>query len=151
MNLKNLIISITHIKSVTDFVVGFVTASVAAIFAYFKLLVLDNSSAFEAITWVVIIDFIVGVSLAIKNGKFETQKALKIAYYFGVYFALLGMVLKVEQGFPSAFWLSEAVMMPVLVFQVVSILKNLHLLGVINNTLLAEMLEKIDRHKNGNA
>lgn len=148
MAFKELILSITHIRSVSDFIIGFCAAFLAATFGYFKILVIDNSSAFEAITWVIVIDFVVGVTLAVKNSKFETQKALKIVYYFTTYFVLLAMVLKVEQGFPSAFWLSEAVMMPVLVFQVVSILKNLQLLGVINNALLVEILSKIDKHKN---
>ena len=151
MKVKEIILSITHVRSLADLVMGFVVASIAAIFGYFKVIILDNSNLFEAITWVVLIDFVVGVSLAIKNDNFQTEKALKLAYYFGVYFVLCAMVLKVEEGFPSAFWLSEAVIMPILVFQVVSILKNLSLIGLLNNTLLNEMLNKIDKHKDGNA
>ena len=151
MKIKEIILSISHVRSLADLVIGFIVASVAAIFGYFKVIILDHSNLFEAITWVVLIDFFVGVSLAIKNDNFKTEKALKLTYYFGVYFVLCAMVLKVEEGFPSAFWLSEAVIMPILVFQVVSILKNLSLIGLLNNTLLNEMLNKIDKHKDGNA
>lgn len=148
--IKEIITGIVHIRSATDFILGAVVAATAATAAYFRLLVLGNPAAFEAITWVVAIDFIVGVLVALKKDKFETQKALKVVYYFTAYFALLGLVLKVEEGFASAFWLSEAVIMPILVFQVVSILKNLSILGIINNTLLNTILDKVDQHKDKN-
>lgn len=147
---KEIISGIIHVRSFTDFILGAIVAAIAATAGYFKLLVLGNPNAFEAITWVVVIDFICGILVALKNDKFETQKALKVVYYFTAYFALLGLVLKVEEGFPSAFWLSEAVIMPILVFQVVSVLKNLSILGIINNTLLNTILEKVDQHKDKN-
>lgn len=151
MKLKEIIVSITHMKSFSDLFTGIIVSLISAAFGYFKLILLDHTNLFEAITWVVLIDFIVGVSLAIKNEDFQTRKAMKIIYYFTTYFVLAAMVLKVEEGFASAFWLSEAVIMPILVFQVVSILKNLSLLGVINNSLLKDILSKIDKHKDGNA
>lgn len=148
--IKEIITGIIHVRNITDFVLGAVVAALSATAAYFKLLVLGNPNAFEAITWVVVIDFVCGILVALKNDKFETQKALKVVYYFTAYFALLGLVLKVEEGFPSAFWLSEAIIMPILVFQIISVLKNLTILGIINNTLLNNILEKVDKHKDIN-
>lgn len=150
MKIKEAIISLTHIRSFSDLFFGLMVSGLSAAFGYFKLILLDNTNLFEAITWVVLIDFFVGVILAFKRDNFQTRKAMKIIYYFATYFVLCAMVLKVEEGFPSAFWLSEAIIMPILVFQVVSILKNLSLIGVLNNTLLKEILTKIDKHKDGN-
>lgn len=142
-----MIISLLHLQSATHFLINALAAFVAGFLAYFKLLVFENAAAFEAITWVVSIDFIVGIVLAFKRGNFETQKALKVLYYFGVYFGLTAMVIKVEQGFPSAFWLSEALLMPLLVGQIVSIAKNLTLLKLITNPTLVKILSNIDKHK----
>jgi phage-related holin len=63
---------------------------------------------------------------------------------------ILATVLSIEKGYPSAFWLSEAIIMPILVFQVISILKNAGLLGILPKGLLTEMLEKIDKYKTDN-
>lgn len=147
MKLKELIVSILHLKSIYSFLINASVALIAGVLAYLKLLILENTAAFEAITWVVGVDFAVGVILALKRGEFETQKALKVLYYFGVYFTLTGMVIKVEEGFPSAFWLSEALLMPLLVGQIVSIAKNLTLLKLITNPTLVKILANIDKHK----
>lgn len=148
MKLKELITSIIHLKTFGEFILSILIAAIGGVAGYFKLIYFDNIAMFEAITWVVSIDFIAGVSVAFKFHKFETQKALKVVYYLATYWILLAMVLQVEKGFPSAFWLSEAIIMPILVFQVISILKNLGLLGIIQNPLLTQILEKIDQHKN---
>lgn len=147
MRIKSILISIAHLKSFGAFAFNTLVALLAAVLAYFKVLVLENEAAFEAITWVVTIDCLVGVSLALKNGNFETQKFLKVLYYFATYFALTAMVIKVEEGFPSAFWLSEALLMPLLVGQIVSIAKNLTLLKIITNPTLVKILANIDKHK----
>lgn len=147
MRTKELILSIAHFKSIWAVALNSLVAIMAAVLAYFKLLILENQAAFEAITWVVTIDCIVGVTLALKNRNFETQKFLKVLYYFATYFALTAMVIKVEQGFPSAFWLSEALLMPLLVGQIVSIAKNLTLLKIITNPTLVKILANIDKHK----
>jgi phage-related holin len=60
---------------------------------------------------------------------------------------LLGTVLVIERGFPFASFLSEAVILPILVFQLISIIKNLNRLGFINGELADKILSKIDNHK----
>jgi phage-related holin len=147
MKLKELLISIMHLKTLGDFIMAALVAIIGGIFGYFKVIYFDNVEMFEAIAWVVVIDFLAGVSVAFKSDKFQTKKALKLVYYLATYWTLLAMVLQVEKGFPSAFWLSEAIIMPILVFQVISVLKNLNLLGIIQNPLLTEILTKIDKHK----
>ena len=88
-----------------------------------------------------------GYWIAFKNKKFETQKALKIVYYLITYWSMLFAVLSIEKGFSSAFWLTEAIIMPILVFQIISMIKNFMLLGVINNSLAKQMFKNIDRYK----
>lgn len=145
--LKDMITSISHLKSLKDFFLNLIITLLSFLFAYGKVLILDNINLFIAIGVVVIIDWIFGVMIAIKNKKFETQKALKIVYYLITYWSMLFAVLSIEKGFPSAFWLTEAIIMPILVFQIISMIKNLMLLGVINNSLAKQMFKNIDRYK----
>lgn len=145
--IKDMITSITHLKSLKDFFLNLIITLLSFLFAYGKVLILDNINLFIAIGVVVIIDWIFGVMIAIKNKKFETQKALKIVYYLITYWSMLFAVLSIEKGFSSAFWLTEAIIMPILVFQIISMIKNLMLLGVINNSLAKQMFKNIDRYK----
>lgn len=147
MKIKDLILSIINIKSGFDFFINILVAFIGAILAYFHVLYLDNKDLFAAITLVVIGDWLSGVTLAIYKGKFETWKSLKIVYYLTAYSFTLAMVLSIEKGYPAAFWLSEAVIMPILVFQTISFLKNLSLLGLLPKSLLTDILDKIDKYK----
>jgi len=79
---------------------------------------------------------------------FQTNKALKLVWYLGGYYSIAFMVLFVEKAHPSAFCLSETVIMPILVFQIISISKNASLLGLIPIPVVNEILSKIDKHKN---
>jgi phage-related holin len=153
--MKNLIyniLSIIHFRSAREGFFNLIITAFSFISAYYGKIVLDNIDLFMAIASVVIIDWLAGTALALKKGTWETQKALKIIYYLAAYWLILAMVLSVEKGFASAFWLSEAIIMPIMVFQTISILKNCSLVGLIPKGLLLEILEKIDgyKHKNTN-
>jgi phage-related holin len=53
----------------------------------------------------------------------------------------------VEIGFPGTSWLSETIIMPFIIFQLVSALKNASSAGFIKYSVLNTILEKIDKHK----
>lgn len=146
-NIMDIIGSITHVRTIKEFTFNSIITFIAFIFGYFKIIFLDNQNLFIAIATVVIIDWLFGITIAIKNKKFETQKALKILYYLVTYWLMLVAVLSTEKAFPSAFWLSEAIVMPILTFQVISMIKNMILLGVINNSLAKEIFKNIDKYK----
>jgi hypothetical protein len=55
--------------------------------------------------------------------------------------------LSVEKGIEGTFWLSETIMIPFLIFQLISALKNASMAGYIDSSLLNEILDKIDKHK----
>lgn len=139
--------SIAHVRSVKEFIVNAIITAIAFVFGYFKIICLDNQNLFIAIAVVVIIDWLFGVALSFKNKVFETQKALKIIYYLGAYWLILFAVLSIEKGYPSAFWLSEAIIMPILTFQIISMVKNLILLNLITNSVAKEIFKNIDKYK----
>ncbi|WP_271407420.1 phage holin family protein [Tenacibaculum soleae] len=102
---------------------------------------------FLAIFCVVILDASLAMMKAYKTGSFETNKSFKAVIMLVLFWALLATVLVIEKGFPFASFLSEAVIVPILLFQIISIIKNLSLLGYINNDLAKRILSNIDNHK----
>jgi phage-related holin len=59
----------------------------------------------------------------------------------------LSVILLVENGFAGTAWLSETVIIPFIVFQMISALKNASMIGWIPSSLLNQILDKIDLHK----
>ena len=101
--------------------VGFISAMLG----YMEVIIFENIDMFRAISFVVFIDFIFGVAKAIKFGRFSVNRAMKVVYYL----------------------VSEAVFLPIIIFQLISALKNASLIGAIPQGLLLKILESIDKHK----
>jgi phage-related holin len=114
---------------------------------YFLKLTADNFEQFLAIVSVVSLDGFFGVWAGTKKEGFQTRKALKVIKTLVGWVVILSVVLLVEKGFDGTFWLSETVCAPFIIFQLISALKNAHTVGVIDNSVLSQVLEKIDRHK----
>ena len=53
----------------------------------------------------------------------------------------------VEKGFSGTYWLSEVIITPFLIFQIISALKNASMAGFIKAKLLNQILDKFDNHK----
>lgn len=102
---------------------------------------------FLAIFFVVLLDTTFGILKAFKLRNFETKKTFKSVFMLVGFWGLLATVLIIEKGFPFASFLSEAIILPIILFQLISTLKNMQLLGLLNNTTLTKILENIDRHK----
>jgi phage-related holin len=124
-----------------------VSLSIGAMMAELIQDLLINKFQFIAILAVVIVDSFFGIAKALYQDNFETRKAFKAIFMLVAFWVLLATVLLIEKGFPFASFLSEAILLPILVFQLISILKNMQLLGLINNTLANEILKRIDNHK----
>jgi phage-related holin len=102
---------------------------------------------FIAILFVVVLDALLAMGRAYKLGHFETNKAFIGVIKLVLFWALLATVLVIEKGFPLASFLSEAILMPIIIIQIVSIVKNMGLLGYISGPLVENILKNIDKHK----
>jgi phage-related holin len=137
-----------HFLNETKPVLLLTFAAIGGLFSEVVEYFIANQFQFLAIAIVVIGDAVIGMTKAIINNDFQITKALKSVYVFVAFTALLAVCLVIEKGFPYANWISEAVMLPIIVFLLVSILKSLNQLGLINTGLLNSILEKVDKHKN---
>jgi len=121
--------------------------SIAFICSYFMELTASNLEQYLAVSAVVFADGFFGIIAGIKREGFKTYKALKILKSLFFWIVMLTVLLTIEKGFPGTSWLSETLITPFLVFQLISVLKNANMSGFIKNELLTQLLQKIDKHK----
>lgn len=131
----------------TSFFLYSTTTVLAFLGTYFFNLGADNVEQYLALVAVVFIDGFFGVWAGTKKEGFQTRKALKVLKTLFSWVLILTGVLMIEKGFDGTFWLSETFCAPFIIFQLISALKNAHTVGVIDNSVLSNILQKIDQHK----
>ena len=130
-----------------DGVWKFIVTAFSLIFSYVYQLALPHASIFFTIIGICFFDWGLGMALAFKRGKWESRRAVKVFVYILVYSFLLLILAQIEQAFVTAVWVVEGIMLPIILIQLVSVLKNLNKLGLISNELLNSFLAKIDKNK----
>jgi len=123
------------------------TTICAFIGSYFMDLTADNIEQFMALVAIIFADGFFGVWAGIKTEGFQTRKAVKVLQTLVVWVIMLTAILMIEKGFDGTSWLSETIMAPFIVFQLMSALKNAERAGLIKNELLTIILNKFDKHK----
>ena len=96
--------------------------------SYFLQLTMENVEQYLAVAAILLLDGFFGVIAGTKREGFKTYKALR-------------------KGFIGTGWLSETIIAPFIIFQLISALKNASMAGFIKNELLNIILDKIDKHK----
>jgi phage-related holin len=123
------------------------TGAAAFICSYFFNLTLDNAEQYLGLIAVMFLDGFFGILAGMKREGFQTCKALKVLRTTATWIVILTVLLMVEKGFKGTAWLSETILMPFLIFQLISALKNASMVGLIKSELLNTILDKIDNHK----
>ena len=114
---------------------------------YLLNLSMANMEQYLAVVAVLWLDGIFGIWAGIKREGFKTYKALKITRSTFVWLAILTVILMVEKGFTGTAWLSEVVIVPFMILQLISALKNASMAGLIKVEELNKILDRIDKHK----
>ena len=131
----------------TSFLLYSTTTILAFLGTYFLKLGADNIEQYLAIVAVIFIAGFFGVWAGTKKIGFQTRKAVRVLQTLFAWVIILTVILMIEKGFDGTFWLSETFCAPFIIFQLISALKNAHTVGVINNSVLSQILQKIDQHK----
>ena len=124
-----------------------VTSFCTYLCTYFLNLSMDNMEQYLAVAAVLWLDGIFGIWAGIKREGFKTYKALKITKNTFVWLAILTVILMVEKGFSGTGWLSEVIIVPFMILQLISALKNASMAGLIKIEELNKILDRIDKHK----
>jgi phage-related holin len=123
------------------------TAGITFLCSYFYNITMTNSNQYLAIVGVMFLDGVFGMIAGCKREGFQTRKAIKVLKNTVAWLVILTVILMVEQGFAGTAWLSEVIVVPFMVFQLISALKNASMAGFIQMSLLNQILDKIDKHK----
>jgi len=115
--------------------------------SYFLELTIGNAEQYLALIAVVFIDGFFGILAGIKREGFQTRKAVRVLQRAVGWVVFLTVLLMVEKGFAGTAWLSETVIIPFIVLQIISALKNASMAGFIKMEELNKILDRIDNHK----
>ena len=115
--------------------------------SYFMDLTMGNIEQYLALVAVVFIDGFFGIVAGVKREGFQTRKAVKVLQRAVMWVAFLTVILMVEKGFQGTSWLSETIIVPFIVLQLISALKNASMSGFIKMEELNKILDRLDNHK----
>ena len=115
--------------------------------SYFLEITIQNAEQYLAITTLVFADGFFGIIGGIKREGFKTYKAIKILKTLVFWVLILTLILVIEKSIPGAIWLSETMLMPLVIFQLISVIKNASMAGFIKAEVLNKILDRIDKHK----
>jgi phage-related holin len=124
-----------------------VSTMITFICTYFFNMAISNSDQYLALVAVVMTDGFFGVIAGTKREGFQTCKAIKVLRTLATWVMILTVVLMFEKGFAGTGWLSETILVPFVIFQLMSTLKNASLAGFIKLEVLNNILDKFDNHK----
>lgn len=115
--------------------------------SYFLELTMGNFEQYLALIAIVFVDGFFGIIAGVKREGFKTFKAVKVLQRAITWTVLLTVILMVEKGFTGTGWLSETIIVPFILLQLISALKNASMLGYIQMADLNKILDQIDPHK----
>ena len=124
-----------------------ITTSLSFGCSYFLELTMGNFEQYLALIAVVFVDGFFGIVAGIKREGFKTFKAVKVLQRAITWVVLLTVILMVEKGFAGTSWLSETIIVPFILLQLISALKNASMSGYIKMGDLNKILDRIDPHK----
>jgi phage-related holin len=131
----------------TQTILALTSMSIGFICSYFMELTMQNAEQYLAITTLVFADGFFGVVAGVKREGFKTYKAIKILRTLIFWVIMLTLILVIEKSIPGAGWLSETMLMPLVIFQLISTVKNASMAGFIKGEILNQILDNIDKHK----
>jgi len=108
---------------------------------------MGNFEQYLALIAVVFVDGFFGIVAGIKREGFQTRKAVRVLQRAIGWMIFLTVILMVEKGFAGTAWLSETIIIPFIVLQLISALKNASMAGFIKAEELNKLLDRIDNHK----
>jgi len=134
-------------KSKSLLLIATFSTSMSFICSYFFDLYMGNIEQYMALVGVLWIDGIFGIIAGTKREGFQTRKAVHAIKRVIGWIMFLTVILMIEKGFQGTAWLSETIMVPFLVLQIISALKNASMAGFIKIEELNKILDRIDNHK----
>ena len=116
--------------------------------SYFTDLAATNAELYMSVVVVIIVDGFFGLIAGVKREGFKTAKAVKILKTMFSWLFILTTVLSIELGVGGIDWLSDTLIFPFVIIQLISAVKNAAVAGYIKTGWIRKILDGIDDHKN---
>jgi phage-related holin len=123
------------------------TFSIGAITGFIKDWIIDPPEVYIAIVVLVVCDWVSGVVIAVDKGDFRTDRALTILWRLFAHIALFYFATVFSKNVNVLFWMNEAMVAPIVIANLLSLMKNLTLLGVIKGDVILAFYKNIDKYK----
>jgi len=134
-------------KSSLSLILSSISVTIGFVCSYFMEITMQNAEQYLAITALIFADGFFGVIAGVKREGFKTYKAVKILKNLLFWIIFLTVILGIEANFSGTFWLSETIITPLIIFQLISALKNASMAGFVKIDELNKILDKTDKHK----
>lgn len=148
VEIQEVVCSMFSVNLKAPLLVWFGGFSIGSISGFVENWIVSPAVSFYALIILIFADHASGVFLAWKRNKFQTRKFLRIFWTLLSHVALLYFSMQLSKGAKSLFWLNEAVFVPLVLVNLLSLVKNLSLLGFIKKNFASLLYKKIDVHKN---
>jgi toxin secretion/phage lysis holin len=127
-----------------------IKASIAAICGFIMYSVGYDSNILTILAYLVVIDWIMGISIAIKRGKFTSWRLIRTGYKIVFYLLLVVAAHQVQLNYFIPNWFDDFVEFIIILTELKSILENAAMLGFKQALKIEEKLnqllsEKFDR------
>jgi hypothetical protein len=110
--------------------------------------IFDPAVSYYTLMLLICCDHFTGMWIAWKNNRFETRKATRVFWTLLSHTGLLAFATNLAKGSTAIYWLNEGIFVPLVVVNLISLVKNLSLLGFIKKGFAQMLYKKIDVYKN---
>ena len=124
--------------------------SIGAITGFIQDWIFSPPAAFFALLGLIAADHIAGLIVAWKRDSFDTRRAMSIFWKLLSHIALLIFANNLSKGSVFLAWLNEGIFVPLVLVNMLSLIKNLSLLGYIKKDFAQWINKKVDTYKNEN-
>lgn len=129
-------------------IIDIIAVGLGAILHYTELYLWSPAEAYFIILLLIWADFGSATWYSVRAKRYETRKSIRIVYKMVAYTVILFFAHNLAKYEKLLVWLPEAVFIPMVVVLLLSLVKNLSLLGLVSGRLAEILYNNIDKYKN---
>jgi len=122
--------------------------SIGAITGFTDDWIFEPAGSFYFLLLLIASDHMTGMTLAWKRNRFETRKACRVFWTLLAHTWLLIFATNLSKGSVALYWLNEGIFVPLVLVNLISLIKNLSLMGLVNRHFAVLFYKKVDVYKN---
>ncbi len=122
--------------------------SIGALTGFVEDWIFSPAVSLYALLALIFVDHIASIAVAVKRGSLDTQKMFNVFWKILSHVALLMFANNLSKGSVFLAWLNEGIFVPIVLINMLSLIKHLSLLGYIKRDFAKWIDKKIDTYKN---